>query len=226
MSFYACHFDYTANRLTISIQTLSKCWRNHPCWRRYFRRSSKRGCDHDQGMVISTNDIAKLWIFLGTHIILARPSQYLRYCPTIYKQNFTKKNQTNVRLSILWGTNPLPNSWWWIWNFLPAVTLLFLLQGATPKWTDEQCIQILKNCHGSLKEEGKVIIIDVIMPEIPGSTDGDKYVSVLDAMFLQSGAKQRTVQEFENLGKCAGFSRSQVAASIFASALGVIELYK
>ncbi|KAI9072482.1 hypothetical protein K1719_045555 [Acacia pycnantha] len=101
-----------------------------------------------------------------------------------------------------------------------------MIKAVTHNWSDEKCVQVLKNCHKSLKEGGKVIIIDLIMPEIPKAGDGDKYVTILDnVMFLQAGGKERTEEEFAHLCKSSGFSGYQIAASVF-SALGVIEFYK
>ncbi|XP_028782863.1 isoliquiritigenin 2'-O-methyltransferase-like [Neltuma alba] len=102
-----------------------------------------------------------------------------------------------------------------------------MIKATTHNWADEKCIQVLKNCHKSLKKGGKLIIIDLIMPEAPNATDGDKYVAILDnVMFLQAGGKERTEKELEALGKAAGFSSYRVAARVFSSALGVIEFYK
>ncbi|XP_054780827.1 isoliquiritigenin 2'-O-methyltransferase-like [Prosopis cineraria] len=101
-----------------------------------------------------------------------------------------------------------------------------MIKAATHNWSDEKCVQVLKNCHKSLKKGGKVILIDLIMPEIPKASDGDKYVTILDnVMFLQAGGKERTEKEFAALCKSSGFSGYQIAASVF-SVLGVIEFYK
>ncbi|XP_028781371.1 isoliquiritigenin 2'-O-methyltransferase-like [Neltuma alba] len=102
-----------------------------------------------------------------------------------------------------------------------------MMKFITHNWGDEKCIQILRNCHRSLKNEGKLIIIDPIMPEIPNGSDEHKYVSVLDnLMFLQSGGKERTEKEFEALCKDSGFSSYRIAAHVAYAALGVIEFYK
>ncbi|KAK4280172.1 hypothetical protein QN277_011830 [Acacia crassicarpa] len=102
-----------------------------------------------------------------------------------------------------------------------------LIKATTHNWTDDKCIQVLKNCYKSHNKSGKLIIIDVIMPEIPIASDGHKLAAILDnIMFLQAGGKERTEREFEALGKAAGFSTYRVAALVFASTLGVIEFYK
>ncbi|XP_054781658.1 isoliquiritigenin 2'-O-methyltransferase-like [Prosopis cineraria] len=102
-----------------------------------------------------------------------------------------------------------------------------MIKATTHNWADDKCIKVLKNCHKSLKKGGKLIVIDLIMPETLNATASDKYVAILDnIMFLQAGGKERTEKELEALGKAAGFSSYRVAARVFSSALGVIEFYK
>ncbi|XP_059455362.1 caffeic acid 3-O-methyltransferase-like [Corylus avellana] len=93
-------------------------------------------------------------------------------------------------------------------------------------WSDEQCIKLLKNCHKALHENGKVIIVDYIMPEVPESSIAAKHISVYDnGMVFNLGGKERTEKEFEFLSKSSGFSGFKVACLAY-NALGVIELYK
>ena len=69
--------------------------------------------------------------------------------------------------------------------------------------------------------------MDLIMPEIPKASDGDKYVTILDnVMFLQAGGKERTEKEFAALCKASGFSSFVIAARIPSTTLGGIEFYK
>ncbi|OIW01445.1 hypothetical protein TanjilG_30919 [Lupinus angustifolius] len=78
-------------------------------------------------------------------------------------------------------------------------------------WSDETCITILKKCYKALPENGKVIILDMIMPEEIDSSDATKYVSIIDnTMFILAGGKERTEKEFEKLCEESGFSRSVV----------------
>lgn len=103
-----------------------------------------------------------------------------------------------------------------------------MIKAAIHHWGDEDCIQILKNCHRSLKKDGKVIIVDQIIPEIPNESDGHKCASMFNNLkFLATGgSKDRTGKEFEALCKAAGFSSYHIASRITSMALGVIEFYK
>jgi caffeic acid 3-O-methyltransferase len=84
----------------------------------------------------------------------------------------------------------------------------------------------LKNCNKALQKNGKVIIIDHVMPEAPESSDAAKYVSSTDiAMLVYLGGKERTEKEFEGLSKRSGFSGFCVICSVY-HVWGVMELYK
>ncbi|KAM4105989.1 hypothetical protein ACJW30_04G029600 [Castanea mollissima] len=101
-----------------------------------------------------------------------------------------------------------------------------MIKGTCHNWNDEQCIKLLKNCNNALPEIGKVIIMDLIMPEAPEASNAAKYVSMLDnAMFIQPGGKERTEKEFEALSKASGFSGFKIICRAF-TVLGVMELYK
>ncbi|KAI4317435.1 hypothetical protein L6164_025302 [Bauhinia variegata] len=101
-----------------------------------------------------------------------------------------------------------------------------ILKAVCHNWEDEKCVEFLINCHKALPQNGKVIIVEFIMPESPEPTDASKFVSILDnLMFITVGGKERTEKEWENLCKRSGFSKFQVACRAF-SALGVMEFYK
>ncbi|KAI8003862.1 Flavone 3'-O-methyltransferase 1 [Camellia lanceoleosa] len=100
-----------------------------------------------------------------------------------------------------------------------------MIKNVLHNWKDEQCVRILKNCYKALPEKGKVLIIDIIMPEIPDSSVGDKYATQLDnIMLLQPGGKERTKKELETLFKSSGFSNYQFIPC--PGVFYVMELYK
>lgn len=93
-------------------------------------------------------------------------------------------------------------------------------------WGDEHCLKIFKNCYASLPENGKVILIEFLLPIAPDSSNSSKYVSQLHhtMQLNHDGGKERTDKEFETLSKAAGFSKFQVICC--AITLGVMEFYK
>ncbi|KAK3431448.1 hypothetical protein EUGRSUZ_E03146 [Eucalyptus grandis] len=101
-----------------------------------------------------------------------------------------------------------------------------MIKGTCHNWSDESCIKLLKNCYKALPSNGKVIVMDFIMPDEPEDTMASRYVSLLDnAMLIQPGGKERTEKQFEYLCREAGFTGFKVAARA-VSALGVIEFTK
>ncbi|WVY98732.1 hypothetical protein V8G54_030883 [Vigna mungo] len=85
-----------------------------------------------------------------------------------------------------------------------AMTLKVVLHN----WTDEKCVEILSNCHKALSPNGKVVVLEIIMPEEPEATEQSKLFSCLDnLMFITAGGKERTLKQYENLCKLAGFSK-------------------
>ncbi|KAK7274537.1 hypothetical protein RIF29_15631 [Crotalaria pallida] len=90
-------------------------------------------------------------------------------------------------------------------------------------WSDEKCVELLKNCHKALPQHGKVIILDRVMLQVPNSSTTSKQAFLVDGlMFLTNGGKERTENEFESLCRSSGFSRFHVACN----EPGVIEFHK
>ncbi|KAF7843667.1 caffeic acid 3-O-methyltransferase-like [Senna tora] len=75
-------------------------------------------------------------------------------------------------------------------------------------WSDEQCLKLLKNCYDAIPNEGKVIVVEAIVPIVLETSAYVKSIFQLDiAMMTQiQGGKERTQQEFLDLAKIAGFS--------------------
>ncbi|KAG4908061.1 hypothetical protein AAZX31_20G163100 [Glycine max] len=101
-----------------------------------------------------------------------------------------------------------------------------ILKAVCHNWSDEKCIEFLRNCHKALSPNGKVIVVEFILPEEPEPTEESQLVSTLDnLMFITVGGRERTQKQYETLCKLSGFSNFQVACRAFSS-LGVMEFYK
>ncbi|MGV7989025.1 methyltransferase, partial [Mycobacterium kansasii] len=80
-------------------------------------------------------------------------------------------------------------------------------------WTDERCIQILKNCYKALPDSGKVIIVENVLPEEIKNDVGIQGSFQLDVIETAwSKGKIRTVKEFKELAKKAGFPGFSLAS--------------
>ncbi|KAK9093711.1 hypothetical protein Scep_025180 [Stephania cephalantha] len=90
---------------------------------------------------------------------------------------------------------------------------------------DEHCVAILKNCWNALPRHGKLLIAEYVLPstnisEFPD--DASRLAFTLDAMMLvyRAGGKERTLVEYEELGKRAGFHGMKA----FPCSLGIMAM--
>ncbi|KAI3775743.1 hypothetical protein L1987_45495 [Smallanthus sonchifolius] len=83
----------------------------------------------------------------------------------------------------------------------------YVSQSILHNWSDDKCVQILRNCRESItKRNGKVIIVDIIVN--PGGDDVfDETRINMDMMMLAcfDGGKERTVVEWKRILEEAGF---------------------
>nr|AAQ01670.1 catechol O-methyltransferase [Papaver somniferum] len=93
-------------------------------------------------------------------------------------------------------------------------------------WSDEHSVKILKNCYDALPKNGKVIIVECIIPEVSDSSVAGHGVFHLDNIMLahNPGGKERSLKQFENLAKDTGFTDFQVVCSAYDTY--VMEFYK
>ncbi|MCO5574266.1 hypothetical protein L7F22_028048 [Adiantum nelumboides] len=93
-------------------------------------------------------------------------------------------------------------------------------------WGDEQCLNILKNCHKSLPSNGKVILLECLLPEQVEHDTIVRATYLMDLVMLGfcDGGKERTKHEFEVLSAHAGFSTLQAMCNVHG--ISVIEIYK
>jgi len=85
---------------------------------------------------------------------------------------------------------------------------IWLLQWICHDWSDEHCLKFLKKCYEALPANGKVIIAECLLPEVPATSTSSKNTVQIDVIMLahNPGGKERTEKEFEALAKGAGFN--------------------
>ncbi|OVA19914.1 O-methyltransferase [Macleaya cordata] len=83
-------------------------------------------------------------------------------------------------------------------------------------WSDEHSVKILKNCYEALPENGKIIIVECIIPVIPDGASGHGVFHLDNIMLAHNpGGKERTEKEFKALAKGTGFTGFKVVCSAF-----------
>ena len=85
-------------------------------------------------------------------------------------------------------------------------------------WNDEQSIAIMKNCARALPENGKLILVEAVVP--PG--DEMHFAKFIDLnMLVMTGGKERTEEEFRQLYEASGFKLTRIVPT--ESPFSVIE---
>ena len=85
-------------------------------------------------------------------------------------------------------------------------------------WNDEQSVAIMKNCHRALPENGKLILVEAVVP----STSEPHFSKFIDLnMLVMTGGRERTAEEFRKLYEAAGFQLTRVVPT--ESPFSVIE---
>ncbi|XAR52137.1 Caffeate O-methyltransferase [Bertholletia excelsa] len=91
----------------------------------------------------------------------------------------------------------------------------------THNWSDDYCSKLLKNCYNALPENGKVIVVECVLPESPDTSSRTNIAVQMDVIMLaqNSGGKERTLKEFEALASGAGFEGVRLMCSTFGTHL-------
>ncbi|XP_061340879.1 caffeic acid 3-O-methyltransferase-like [Gastrolobium bilobum] len=93
-------------------------------------------------------------------------------------------------------------------------------------WSDERCLKLLKNCYNAIPDNGKVIIVEQILPAMPENSTKVKAACQTDVLMMTQnpGGKERSEEEFMELATRSGFSG--VRYECFANDLRVMEFFK
>jgi len=101
---------------------------------------------------------------------------------------------------------------------VPAGGDLYMLSHVIHDWSEPQCLKILGNCREAMNPDGKLLIIEMVIPE-----DNDPHPGkMLDIMMLVGpGGQERTVPEYHTLLGKAKLRVSRVVPT--RSAVTIIE---
>jgi len=101
---------------------------------------------------------------------------------------------------------------------VPAGGDAIIMKWVIHDWNDEQSVTILRNCHQALPENGKLILVEAVIP--PGSEmHFSKFMDL--NMLVMTGGRERTEAEFARLYKDSGFRLTRVVPT--ESPFSVIE---
>ncbi|MBD2093565.1 methyltransferase [Trichocoleus sp. FACHB-591] len=109
-------------------------------------------------------------------------------------------------------------------NFFESVPTggdAYLMRWIIHDWNDEKSSIILKNCHQAMPDDGKLLLIESILP--PGNEPSPaKFIDMI--MLLMTGGRERTEEEYRLLLRSNGFELTRVIPT--PSLLSIIEAVK
>ncbi|KAG0611101.1 hypothetical protein M758_7G115700 [Ceratodon purpureus] len=81
---------------------------------------------------------------------------------------------------------------------------------------DDECnLKVLKNCWAALPTGGKVIVVEMVLPDVVDPDNCDRTMFLFDIITMQnSGSRERTEKEFRELGLAAGFAHVNVVCQM------------
>lgn len=83
----------------------------------------------------------------------------------------------------------------------------YIMKWIIHDWNDEKAITILRHCRNQIPANGKLILVDCVVPE----TDQPDFSKFIDMnMLVMTGGKERTEKEFEQLLAASGFKLLRV----------------
>lgn len=90
-----------------------------------------------------------------------------------------------------------------IFKRVPSGGDLYILSQVLHNWDDRQCIQALKNCYRAMRSDGRLLLLEQMMPE---QARVQTPVIEMDLMmFVLFDGQERTSSEYETLLNAAGF---------------------
>ena len=79
----------------------------------------------------------------------------------------------------------------------------YILSHIIHDWDENQCLTILKNCRDAIATDGRLLIVEMVLPE--GDTPHPGMM-----MLVGPGGQERTPTEYSSLLGKAGFSMTRV----------------
>jgi hypothetical protein len=101
---------------------------------------------------------------------------------------------------------------------VPSGGEAYILKWIIHDWDDEKSIIILKNCHRAMTENGKLLLVEGVVP----SGSEPHFSKFMDLnMLVMTGGRERTESEYRRLLEAAGFELTRIIPT--ESPMSVIE---
>ncbi|MBV9210981.1 MAG: methyltransferase [Acidobacteria bacterium] len=94
---------------------------------------------------------------------------------------------------------------------VPAGGDAYLLSHVLHNWDDENCLRILRNCRAAMKQQSKLLVIEIVLPARLSQSPMTYPLVMTDLqMLVMTGGRERTEPEFRALLREAGFELRRV----------------
>jgi ubiquinone/menaquinone biosynthesis C-methylase UbiE len=89
---------------------------------------------------------------------------------------------------------------------IPNLADALILKSIIHDWNDERSSVILRNCCRALPQNGTLLLVERLMPELPGTSDEDRASAMSDLNMLRGpGGLERTERQYRQLLNESGF---------------------
>jgi len=97
---------------------------------------------------------------------------------------------------------------------VPAIAEAVILKSVIHDWDDPRSCVILLNCRRALPVNGKLLLVERIMPETPDADELHRSHALSDLNMLRGpGGRERTEAEYRDLLRKTGFHVTSVTAA-------------
>jgi hypothetical protein len=109
-----------------------------------------------------------------------------------------------------------------IFESVPAGADAYIIKSVIHDWDDERSVAILRNCRAAMGGSSRVLVVEVIVPDRPGTSPLDHMIAGTDLnMLVVTGGRERTEAEYRALLEAARLRVTRVVAT--PTAMSVIE---
>ncbi|MEV6810537.1 methyltransferase [Micromonospora sp. NPDC051296] len=100
----------------------------------------------------------------------------------------------------------------------------YLLKSILHDWDDEQCVAVLRTVRRAARADSRVLLVESLMPATVTTGPSVAQVVMNDLnMMVCHGGRERTVAEFRELLRAAGFRLESVTPCPAPSVMGILE---
>jgi hypothetical protein len=90
---------------------------------------------------------------------------------------------------------------------VPGGADAYMLRHIIHDWEEEKALTILRNCHQAMSSDGKLLVVESVIPH-GNEPFGGKFLDLV--MLLSPGGKERTEEEYRELFEKAGFELTRI----------------